>query len=103
MSNIIAAAVNTGAEAIHPGYGFLAENADFARACVDNDLVFIGPSPECIEAMGDKSSARDTMKACGVPTVPGSDGVIETVEEARKFAGGSWLPGAHQGHGRRRR
>lgn len=86
MPSIIAAAVNTGCQAIHPGYGFLAENSDFARACADNDLVFIGPSPECIDAMGNKATARDTMKACGVPTVPGSDGVIETVEEARKFA-----------------
>ncbi|AJC12673.1 acetyl-CoA carboxylase [Berryella intestinalis] len=86
MSNIIAAANTTGAEAIHPGYGFLAENAEFARACADNDLVFIGPSAECIERMGDKSSARETMKACGVPTVPGSDGCIDTVEEARRFA-----------------
>lgn len=86
MPSIVAAAVNTGCQAIHPGYGFLAENSDFARACVDNDLVFIGPSPECIDAMGNKAAARDTMKACGVPTVPGSDGVIETVEEARKFA-----------------
>lgn len=86
MSNIIAAAQNTGAQAIHPGYGFLAENADFARACAENDLVFVGPSPECIERMGDKSRARDTMKACGVPTVPGSDGCIETVDEARAFA-----------------
>ena len=86
MPSIIAAAVNTGCQAIHPGYGFLAENSDFARACADNDLVFIGPSPVCIDAMGNKAAARDTMKACGVPTVPGSDGVVETVEEARKFA-----------------
>ena len=86
ISNIIAAAKTTGAQAIHPGYGFLAENADFARACVDNDLVFIGPSADCIEKMGDKSTARDTMKACGVPTVPGSDGIVDTVEEARAFA-----------------
>ena len=86
MSNIIAAAQNTGAEAIHPGYGFLAENADFARLCREHDLVFIGPSPECIERMGDKSSARETMKACGVPTVPGSDGCLDTVDEARAFA-----------------
>ena len=86
MPSIIAAAKNTGAEAIHPGYGFLAENAEFARACADNDLVFIGPAPECIDSMGDKSSARETMKACGVPTVPGSDGIVETVEEAREFA-----------------
>lgn len=86
ISNIIAAAKNTGAEAIHPGYGFLAENAAFARACADNDLVFIGPSPECIERMGDKATARETMRRCGVPTVPGSEGCIDTVEEARKFA-----------------
>ena len=86
MSNIIAAAVTTGCEAVHPGYGFLAENADFARACAENDLVFIGPSPECIERMGNKAAARETMMMCGVPTVPGSDGVVETVEEAREFA-----------------
>lgn len=86
MPSIIAAAKNTGAQAIHPGYGFLAENADFARACVDNDLVFIGPAAECIERMGDKSSARETMKGCGVPTVPGSDGCLDTVEEAAAFA-----------------
>lgn len=86
IPNIIAAAKNTGAEAIHPGYGFLAENADFARACVDNDLVFIGPSADCIERMGDKASARETMTACQVPTVPGSDGICETVEEASEFA-----------------
>lgn len=86
MANIIAAAKNTGAEAIHPGYGFLAENAEFARACADNDLVFIGPSAECIERMGDKSTARETMKSCGVPTVPGSDGCIDTAAEAKEFA-----------------
>ena len=86
QERIISAAIASKAQAIHPGYGFLAENADFARACADNDLVFIGPSAECIERMGDKSSARETMKACGVPTVPGSDGCIDTVEEARRFA-----------------
>ena len=86
MPSIIAAAKNTGAQAIHPGYGFLAENADFARACVDNGLVFIGPSAECIEQMGDKARARETMMSCGVPTVPGSDGTVATVEEAAAFA-----------------
>ena len=86
MSNIIEAAKQTGAEAIHPGYGFLAENADFARKCQEEGLVFIGPSPECIESMGDKSTARETMMNCGVPTVPGSDGCIDTVEEAAAFA-----------------
>lgn len=86
MSNIIEAAKKTGAEAIHPGYGFLAENAEFARKCAEEGIVFIGPSPECIDSMGDKSSARETMKGCGVPTVPGSDGCLDTVEEAQAFA-----------------
>jgi len=86
VSSIIAAAKTTGAQAIHPGYGFLAENADFARACAENDLVFIGPSPECIERMGDKSVARETMMSCGVPTVPGSEGTVDSVEEAAEFA-----------------
>ncbi|MCI9129900.1 MAG: acetyl-CoA carboxylase biotin carboxylase subunit [Eggerthellaceae bacterium] len=86
MGNIIEAAKMTGAEAIHPGYGFLAENADFARACAENDIVFIGPDAECIEKMGDKATARKTMAGCGVPTVPGSDGLCDTVEDARAFA-----------------
>lgn len=86
MESIIQAAINTGAQAVHPGYGFLAENAAFARLCAENDLVFIGPSPECIERMGDKATARETMMACGVPTVPGSDGLVGTVEEAAAFA-----------------
>jgi len=86
MSNIISAALTTGAEAIHPGYGFLAENAAFARAVADSGLVFVGPAPEAIERMGDKSVARETMMAAGVPCVPGSDGAVESVEEALKFA-----------------
>ncbi|MBQ9020480.1 MAG: acetyl-CoA carboxylase biotin carboxylase subunit [Eggerthellaceae bacterium] len=86
MESIIQAALNTGAQAIHPGYGFLAENAAFARLCAENNIVFIGPSPECIESMGDKATARETMMACGVPTVPGSDGLVDTVEAAAAFA-----------------
>ena len=86
MPNIISAALQTGAQAIHPGYGFLAENAGFARACEDSGIVFIGPSPDAIERMGDKSVARETMAAAGVPTVPGSDGVVESYEEALSFA-----------------
>ena len=86
MSNIIAAAKNTGAEAIHPGYGFLAENADFAKACELNDVKFIGPSAACISKMGDKATARETMVSCGVPVTPGTDGICESVEAARAFA-----------------
>ena len=85
MSNIIEAARITGARLFTPATAFWPKTPT-CRACVDNDIVFIGPSAECIERMGDKSSARETMKACGVPTVPGSDGCIDTVEEARQFA-----------------
>ena len=83
---IIGAAVSRGAQAIHPGYGFLAENAQFARKCGENNLVFIGPSPEAIELMGNKNVARETMKRIGVPTVPGSDGTLATAGEAAAFA-----------------
>lgn len=86
MDNIIEAAKITGAKAIHPGYGFLAENADFARACAEEGITFIGPPADCIEKMGDKATARKTMASCGVPTVPGSEGLCDTVEEAREFA-----------------
>ena len=86
IPNIIAAAKTTGAQAIHPGYGFLSENADFARACAEQDLIFIGPSADCIDALGNKAAAKATMKKLGVPTVPGSDGPVESVEEALKFA-----------------
>lgn len=86
IPSIIQAAKNTGAQAIHPGYGFLAENAAFARACAENDIVFIGPSPECIESMGDKATARETMMSCGVPCVPGSEGVVDRIEDAAEFA-----------------
>jgi acetyl-CoA carboxylase biotin carboxylase subunit len=72
---LIAAAETTGCEAVHPGYGFLSENADFVRACEDNDLVFIGPSAETMERMGDKARAKAEMRAAGVPLVPGNDGV----------------------------
>jgi acetyl-CoA carboxylase biotin carboxylase subunit len=83
---IIGAATSRKAEAVHPGYGFLAENATFARACANSGLVFIGPSPEAIEMMGDKNTARETMKRIGVPTVPGSDGMVTSVEEAVRIA-----------------
>ncbi len=92
MSNIISAAITSGAQAVHPGYGFLAENAVFARAVADSGLVFIGPSPEAIERMGDKAVAKETMLEAGVPVVPGSDGPVETVEEAERFAASVGYP-----------
>lgn len=86
MGNIIMAALNTGAQAIHPGYGFLAENAEFARLCEEDGLVFIGPDPGSIERMGDKAHARKSAEEAGVPVVPGSDGVVQSEEEALLFA-----------------
>ncbi|GAK05467.1 LOW QUALITY PROTEIN: biotin carboxylase of acetyl-CoA carboxylase [Geomicrobium sp. JCM 19037] len=81
-TNIIATALKTGCDAIHPGYGFLAENAEFARFVKIHGLVFIGPSPNAINKMGDKAMARDTMRNAGVPIVPGSDGLVEDDDEA---------------------
>jgi acetyl-CoA carboxylase biotin carboxylase subunit len=86
VPNIISAALVAGANAVHPGYGFLAENAGFARACADSGLVFIGPTPDAIERMGDKAEARATMIAAGVPTVPGSEGAVASEQEALHFA-----------------
>lgn len=86
IPNIIAAAEITGVDAIHPGYGFLSENADFAQICTDQGIKFIGPSPEAITAMGDKATAKATMKKAGVPVVPGSDGVLKDLEQAHKVA-----------------
>lgn len=86
MSNIIAAAEITNADAIHPGYGFLSENAKFSKICQESGIKFIGASPEMIDKMGDKASAKATMKAAGVPTVPGSEGILESFEQAKKVA-----------------
>ena len=77
VPRIIAAAEITGAEAVHPGYGFLAENAEFAEICQRSDLAFVGPTPDQIRSMGDKAVARETMRAAGVPVVPGSEGIID--------------------------
>lgn len=87
IPRLIAAAEVTNADAIHPGYGFLAENANFAEICATSGLTFIGPKPEAITAMGDKALAKETMRKAGVPVVPGSDGVISDVNEAKKVAG----------------
>jgi acetyl-CoA carboxylase biotin carboxylase subunit len=92
IPRIIAAAEITGAEAIHPGYGFLAENAGFAEICKTSGLKFIGPSPESITAMGDKAVAKEMMKKAGVPVVPGSDGPVQDVEAAKKVAKDIGLP-----------
>ncbi len=86
MASIIAAAEITNADAIHPGYGFLSENAKFSQVCKDHGIKFIGASPEMINSMGDKASAKDTMKRAGVPVIPGSDGLIESAEEGIKLA-----------------
>ncbi|NUU62596.1 acetyl-CoA carboxylase biotin carboxylase subunit [Paenibacillus agri] len=82
FTNIMSVATLTECDAIHPGYGFLAENADFAEICESCNITFIGPSPEAITRMGDKAVAKDTMKQAGVPVIPGSDGLVGDVEEA---------------------
>ena len=86
MSNIISAAEITNADAIHPGYGFLSENARFSKICEEHRVKFIGASPEMISKMGDKATAKETMKKAGIPTIPGSDGLLETYEQAEKTA-----------------
>ena len=86
IPNIIAAAEITNADAIHPGYGFLSENARFSKICAEHKIKFIGASPEMINRMGDKASAIATMKEAGVPTVPGSEGIIESFSKAKKLA-----------------
>jgi acetyl-CoA carboxylase, biotin carboxylase subunit len=86
VSNLVAAAETTGCDGVHPGWGFLAESAAFVRACIDNDLVFVGPSPEALEVMGDKSRARSSMQAAGVPLVPGSTDRLHGADHARTVA-----------------
>src|SRR3954471_1927731 len=92
IDRILEAAKKTGADAIHPGYGFLAENAAFARACRDAGITFIGPSPESIEAMGSKTESRQRMQAAGVPVVPGLTKAVESFEEIADFAQSSGFP-----------
>ena len=100
---LLAAAEITGADAIHPGYGFLSENADFAQMVEEHGFVFIGPSPEHIRLMGDKIVAKATARDLGIPTVPGSEGPIDSEDEAIELARRDRLSGADQGRGRRRR
>ncbi|MEM6804987.1 MAG: acetyl-CoA carboxylase biotin carboxylase subunit [Bacteroidota bacterium] len=86
MANIISAAEITGVDAIHPGYGFLSENAEFSQLCEDHGIKFIGPNAEVINSMGDKATAKDSMKKAGVPVVPGSDGLLDSIEQALEIA-----------------
>ncbi|MCD7891265.1 MAG: acetyl-CoA carboxylase biotin carboxylase subunit [Ruminococcus sp.] len=92
MNAIIQAAINTGSQAIHPGFGFLSENAEFAKLCEENGLIFIGPSYKSIEMLGDKAAAKETMKVAGVPVIPGTEGAVKSLDEARKFANKAGYP-----------
>lgn len=86
LTNLMSVATITGCDAVHPGYGFLAENADFAEICESCNITFIGPSPEAISKMGDKAVAKQTMKEADVPVIPGSDGLIENMDDAIRIA-----------------
>ncbi|MFZ5650059.1 MAG: acetyl-CoA carboxylase biotin carboxylase subunit [Bacillota bacterium] len=92
VQNIISAALITGADAVHPGYGFLSENADFARGIEEQGITFVGPPPLAIEKMGDKATARDTVVKAGVPVVPGSEGVVQDIDAALQTAAGIGYP-----------
>jgi len=92
IPHIMAAAEITNADAIHPGYGFLAENANFSEICAQYNIKFIGPTPEMIRSMGDKMTAKETMIKAGVPVIPGSEGLLESVDEAKKLANGMGYP-----------
>jgi len=92
IPSIISAAEVTNADAIHPGYGFLSENANFVNICDEHNLTFVGPSAEAIAKMGNKSVAKDTMKAAGVPVVPGSDGILQSIEHGKKVANETGYP-----------
>ena len=92
IPNILAAATSRGVDAIHPGYGFLAENDRFAEMCRDHGITFIGPSPHAIQSMGDKSTAKSTMQTVGVPTVPGSEGLLPNPEAAAELAAAMGYP-----------
>ena len=92
IPRIISAAEITNADSIHPGYGFLSERSEFSAICHEYGIKFIGPTPAMIQAMGDKATAKDTMKKAGVPTIPGSDGLLESIEEGIKLAKGMGYP-----------
>ena len=83
---VISAAELTNCDAIHPGYGFLSENAEFSSICKEHNIAFIGPDPITINSMGNKAEAKITMKNAGVPIIPGVDGILKTIDEAREYA-----------------
>jgi acetyl-CoA carboxylase biotin carboxylase subunit len=92
IPNIVAAAETTGCEAVHPGYGFLSENPAFVRACADNDLIFVGPTAESMERLGDKATAKEAMREAGLPLVPGSEGRLHDAAAARRVADDAGYP-----------
>lgn len=98
VPNILAAATSRGVDAIHPGYGFLAENDRFAEMCSDHGIVFVGPSANAIRSMGDKATAKSTMMKVGVPTVPGTDGLLSSSEEAAFFGKRNGISSHDQSH-----
>ena len=102
VEHALAAALRSGAEAVHPGYGFLAENAGFARACAEAGLVWIGPPPDAIEAMGSKTVARETMPAAGVPIVPGTTDPVTSAAEVVRLGEELGYPLDREGRRRRR-
>lgn len=101
MHNILSAAVITGAQAIHPGFGFLAENSLFAEMCEECQITFIGPKAKTIDEMGNKVNARRLMIEAQVPVIPGSNGVIDSIEEAKKNRQKNWLPSDAKSRSRR--
>ncbi len=92
IPSVVAAAITTGCDAVHPGYGFLSENPAFVRACFDNDIAFVGPSPESMEVLGDKALAKEAMGTAGLPLVPGSPGRLRSAREASALAANAGFP-----------
>ncbi len=103
IPQVISAAEIANVDAIHPGYGFLSENANFAEVCEASHITFIGPTPDAIRLMGEKDKAKEAMAAAGIPVIPGSAGVVPDEESAKEIARENWLSGDDQSGGGRRR